>query len=31
MSRLKPEQEIKYICNIIDKNIEAHKLLKNRE
>lgn len=30
MSRLKPEQEIKYICNIIDKNIEAHKILKDR-
>lgn len=30
MSRLKPEQEIKYICNVIDKNIEAHKILKDR-
>lgn len=30
MSRIKPEQEIKYICNVIDKNIEAHKILKDR-
>lgn len=30
MSRIKPEQEIRYICNIIDKNIEAHKTLKDR-
>lgn len=30
MSRIKPEQEIKYICNVIDKNIEAHKVLKDR-
>jgi hypothetical protein len=30
MSRIKPEQEIKYICNVIDKNIEAHKKLKDR-
>ena len=30
MGRIKPEQEIKYICNVIDKNIEAHKILKDR-
>ena len=30
MSRIKPEQEIIYICNVIDKNIEAHKVLKDR-
>lgn len=30
MSRIKPEQEIKYICNVIDKNIEAHQILKDR-
>ncbi len=30
MSRIKPEQEIKYICDVIDKNIEAHKILKDR-
>lgn len=30
MSRIKPEQEIKYICSVIDKNIEAHKILKDR-
>ena len=30
MRRIKPEQEILYICNVIDKNIEAHKILKDR-
>lgn len=30
MSRIKPEQEIKYICSVIDKNIDAHKILKDR-
>ncbi len=30
MSRIKPEQEIIYICNVIDKNIDAHKILKDR-
>lgn len=30
MRRIKPEQEIKYICSVIDKNIEAHKKLKDR-
>lgn len=30
MSRIKPEQEIRYICGVIDKNIEAHKILKDR-
>ncbi len=30
MSRVKPEVEIKYICNIIDKNILAHKILNDR-
>lgn len=30
MSRIKPEQEIIYICSVIDKNIEAHKILKDR-
>lgn len=30
MSRIKPEQEIAYICSVIDKNIEAHKILKDR-
>ena len=30
MGRINPEQEIKYICNVIDKNIEAHKILKDR-
>lgn len=30
MGRIKPEQEIIYICSVIDKNIEAHKILKDR-
>lgn len=30
MSRIKPEIEIKYICNVIDKNINAHKVLNDR-
>lgn len=30
MGRIKPEQEIIYICSVIDKNIEAHKVLKDR-
>lgn len=30
MSRIKPEVEIKYICNVIDKNILAHKILNDR-
>lgn len=30
MSRIKPEQEIAYICSVMDKNIEAHKILKDR-
>ena len=30
MGRIRPEQEIIYICNVIDKNIEAHKVLKDR-
>ena len=30
MGRIKPEQEIKYISDVIDKNIEAHKILKDR-
>lgn len=30
MSRIKPEVEIKYICNVIDKNIIAHKKLNDR-
>jgi len=30
MSRVKPEIEIKYICSVIDKNIEANKILKDR-
>ena len=30
MGRIRPEQEIRYICNVIDKNIEAHKILKDR-
>lgn len=30
MSRIRPEQEIKYICSVIDKNIEAHKILNDR-
>ena len=30
MWRIKPEQEIIYICSVIDKNIEAHKILKDR-
>lgn len=30
MRRLKPEIEIKYICNVIDKNISAHKILNDR-
>ena len=30
MSRIKPEVEIKYICNVIDKNIVAHKVLNDR-
>ena len=30
MGRIKPEQEIIYICNVIDKNIAAHKILKDR-
>ena len=30
MGRIKPEVEIKYICNVIDKNIVAHKVLNDR-
>ena len=30
MGRIKPEQEIIYICSVIDKNIEPHKILKDR-
>ncbi len=30
MSRVKPEVEIKYICSVIDKNIKAHSILKDR-
>ncbi len=30
MGRISPEVEIKYICNVIDKNIEAHKILNDR-
>ena len=30
MSRIKPEREIKYICSVIDKNIEANKILNDR-
>ena len=30
MSRIRPEQEIIYICKVIDKNIEAYSVLKDR-
>lgn len=30
MRRVKPEVEIKYICSVIDKNIAAHNVLKDR-
>lgn len=30
MSNIKPENEIRYICDVIDKNIEANDILKDR-
>ncbi len=30
MRRIKPEVEIKYICSVIDKNINAHSILNDR-
>ena len=30
MRRIKPEVEIKYICNVIDKNIIANSILNER-
>ncbi|MGM9874434.1 MAG: hypothetical protein ACI32H_00755 [Bacilli bacterium] len=30
MRRIKPEVEIKYICDIIDKNITAYSVLNDR-
>lgn len=30
MRRIKPEVEIKYICSVIDKNINANEILNDR-